>query len=108
MQQPVRGDIDQKRTYINRCAGIATGKEHISTAARNYQPEKNIYQPVHGDINRKRTWINRCAGIATGKEHISTDAWEQMDNFKDGINFKGITTEDETYICECVAVNKAT
>src|SRR5699024_9608337 len=107
MQQPVRGDIDQKRTYINRCAGIATGKELISTAARNYQPEKNIYQPVHGDINRKRTCINRCAGIATGKEHISTDAREQMDNFNGGIKFKRITMENETYICACLAFIKS-
>ncbi|WP_029268827.1 hypothetical protein [Virgibacillus alimentarius] len=70
--QPLREDINRKRTCINRCAGIATGKEHISTGVRGYQPEKNIYQPVRGDIDQKRTYINRCAGIATGKEHVST------------------------------------
>ncbi|HLR69254.1 MAG TPA: hypothetical protein VK105_19385 [Virgibacillus sp.] len=72
--QLLREDINRKRTYINRCAGIATGKEHISTGARGYRPEKNMYQPVCGDSNRKRTCINRCAGISTGKEHISTAA----------------------------------
>src|SRR5699024_4648183 len=100
MYQPLRGDIDQKRTYINRCAGIATGKEHVSTAARGYQPKKNMYQPMCGDINRKRTYINCCA-------ELSTDAREQMDNFNGGINFKRITMENETYICACLAFIKS-
>src|SRR5699024_12584695 len=64
-------EINRKRTYNNGCAGIATGKEHVSTAARGYQPEKNIYQPLRGGSNRRRGSIRRCRPGPSGQGHQS-------------------------------------